>query len=86
MGRAHLTPICTMLRGKDRMLRISVGMLDGRHIIDIALLLLNGSDTGRGIAFETQTLPALLMALEMAGAAAADFAGGKEGSDDPHAA
>lgn len=69
MADAPLQPVVTMLRGKGRMLRVSIGTLDGKRIIDMALLTMGEAETGKGLAIELETLPALLIALQAAGGA-----------------
>ncbi|MDF0488829.1 hypothetical protein PX554_11870 [Sphingomonas sp. H39-1-10] len=63
-----MTPIATILRGKGQMLRISAGKIDGKPVIDMALLPLDGSDPNprKGLAIELATLPSLVTALAMA--------------------
>lgn len=66
-----MKPIATILRGKDQMLRVSAGIIDGKQIIDMVLLPMDGSEpkTRKGLAIELQTLGPLVAALEIAASA-----------------
>ena len=66
-----MTPIATILRGKNQMLRISAAMIDGKPVIDMALIPLDGSQANprKGLAIELETLPSLLAGLQMAASA-----------------
>ncbi|WP_298690493.1 hypothetical protein [uncultured Sphingomonas sp.] len=66
-----MKPIATILKGKDQMLRVSAGIIDGKQIIDMALLPMDGSAANprKGIAIELKTLGPLVAALEIAASA-----------------